>query len=327
MYYIKKLGHQELGSVTEEKGPQRGRYLLVSKKAISDDFFPKLSVTQTNDNVIVPIISMELNKKVYCNFVYNNDKITKNLSNGRDEYRLYLNNDIENNKILFKEKDIVVFVRRDNIEESEFDSLYYMFRFSPENELYDFLDDIVLNSPIYGNHAIFEGEIPRLLEKIVTLDESATQTSISEQVIEQIETSKKDIKNLFTTNSFRDFVMVGYQSKCAITGENICFSELTNLEAAHIKPRAHGEINLPSNGIAMSRDMHWAFDKGFFTIEDDYTIRVHDEVLSEYLNKYNGKSIYVPSDDFFKPNKEFLDYHRTHIFGMFKFSGSIRRLQ
>ena len=86
-FYLKKLGHNELGSVVEGRGPQRGRFLLISKKAVSQGFFPTLSTVQTNDNAILPVINMNLNKKVYCNFVYHNDKITKKLSNGRDEFR------------------------------------------------------------------------------------------------------------------------------------------------------------------------------------------------------------------------------------------------
>lgn len=43
----------------------------------------------------------------------------------------------------------------------------------------------------------------------------------------------------------------------------------------------------------MSRDMHCEFDKGFFMIEDDYTIIVHPDVLrtDSCLNKYNGQKI------------------------------------
>lgn len=326
MFYLKKLGHQELGSVTDEKGPQRGRYILISKKVIGDNFFPQLSTVQTNDNAILPIISMELNRKVYCNFVYHNDKITKNLANGRDEYRLYLNNDIENNQQLFKENDILVIAKRKNETENEFGSIYFTLRFSSEDPEYSMLMNIVTENNIGGGHAIYNKNILDFEERILAYDLNEANTQISDQIIEQISKSEKSIEDLFSTSTFRDFVMTGYKRKCAITGISISYEDLINLEAAHIKPRAHGEINLPCNGIAMSRDMHWAFDKGLFTINEDLTIKVHEDVKSDYLNDYNGKKIYVPDNSFFKPNKEYLEYHRKVIFGMFKFTGGIRKI-
>lgn len=325
-FYLKKLGHNELGSVVDGRGPQRGRFLLISKKAVSQGFFPTLSTVQTNDNAILPVINMNLNKKVYCNFVYHNDKITKKQANGRDEYRFYLNNDIENNELYFEKGDIVIFMARTNKEENEYQKIYFVKRIPKESEQYDLVDEILLKNNVGGGHALFEGDIFNLEEEVINYDLSNVKTEISNEVVEQINSSEKSIESLFTTSVFRDFVMTGYCRKCAITGNSIEYNELLNLEAAHIHPRAHGEINLPSNGIAMSRDIHWAFDKGFFTINDDYTVKVHEDIKSEYLNQYNGKKIFLPENDFFRPSKEFLKYHRDNIYGMFKYTGSIRRI-
>lgn len=57
-----------------------------------------------------------------------------------------------------------------------------------------------------------------------------------------------------------------------------------------------------SNGIALCRDMHWAFDKGMFTIGDDFKIIVHPDVESDYLQQYNNKSLYIPENAFFRPD-------------------------
>ena len=40
-YYIKKLGHQELGSIKEDGKPSRGRYIYISKNKEVLNFFPK----------------------------------------------------------------------------------------------------------------------------------------------------------------------------------------------------------------------------------------------------------------------------------------------
>ena len=82
-------------------------------------------------------------------------------------------------------------------------------------------------------------------------------------------------------------------------------------------------LYLPSNGIALCRDMHWAFDKGMFTIDDNFKVIVHPEVESNYLKKYNRKSLFIPENAFFRPDINNLHYHQTHIYGLFKTSGSL----
>lgn len=69
------------------------------------------------------------------------------------------------------------------------------------------------------------------------------------------------------------------------TGNVIQYKSFMNLEAAHIWPRSHKGLYLPSNGIALCRDMHWAFDKGMFTIGDDFKVIVHPDVESDYLQQ------------------------------------------
>lgn len=50
---------------------------------------------------------------------------------------------------------------------------------------------------------------------------------------------------------------------------------------------------------------------------------VHPEVESNYLKKYNRKSLFIPENAFFRPDINNLHYHQTHIYGLFKTSGSL----
>ena len=115
----------------------------------------------------------------------------------------------------------------------------------------------------------------------------------------------------------------GKIKKSTLTGNVIQYKSFMNLEAAHIWPRSHKGLYLPSNGIALCRDMHWAFDKGMFTIGDDFKVIVHPDVESDYLQQYNNKSLYIPENAFFRPDINNLHYHQTHIYGLFKTSGSL----
>ena len=108
-YYFKRLGHQELGSVKNGKA-QRGRYIYISKDENVVDIFPPLSKTVTNDSSVIPIIPLyqRIVKKIYCNYIYHNDKY--NVPGGtRDEYRLYSNNALEEDQLLFQPDDILIF--------------------------------------------------------------------------------------------------------------------------------------------------------------------------------------------------------------------------
>ena len=118
--------------------------------------------------------------------------------------------------------------------------------------------------------------------------------------------------------SFRELVTFFYEYKCAVTETVINYKELYNLEAAHIIPDSHRGPSHPKNGLALNRDMHWAFDKGFFTISDDYKVVVHEKVKSlPILSSIQGKKLYLPRDERARPSLLSLDYHRRNIFGIF----------
>lgn len=331
MYYIKKLQSQELGSVGDDGKAKRGRYFLISKN--TKDFFPPLSQTQLNDTIILPIIPPDSLQKVYCSYAYHNDKYHGSLAKApRNEYRLYLNSEIDPNRSFFKVNDIVVFSKY-YIEQNI--PIYKIDLFRTDDKNYKELDELMNSSPLAGNHLLYDGELNFIKTQMINLENLETVIPQETKEIVQKEQSKFNYSeieetkgsNLFNSVSFRDFVLLGYQNKCAITNDAIFYDKLINLEAAHIMPKSHSGSFLPCNGIALSRDMHWAFDKGMFSINEEYVVIVHDDVKNTILNKYHNQKINLPTEDFFKPEKAFLNYHKEKIFGLFKYSGVIRSSQ
>ena len=51
------------------------------------------------------------------------------------------------------------------------------------------------------------------------------------------------------------------------------------ITAAHIKPRAHGGEYSTSNIIPLIEPIHQLFDRGIFTITNDYKIEIHKQAL------------------------------------------------
>lgn len=339
-YYLHKAGHQELGSIGADGKPQRGRYFLISKSCL--DFFPHLSSVVLNDKALLTVIAMFPNKqseKIICTLDFHNQRhaeINYWGNNPRDEIRFYLNNSIDPD-LYYKTGDIVVF---EKVETFDGDSIYSLTRIPQSNPNYSALDTIIKDyTASRGGHALFKGELdfikkPTLTEnEIITVSDKAAAVinQVSDDLVHKEEENNEvtEIENImgasfFNNNSFRDFVLNAYDYRCAITRKVIRYKDYINLEAAHVKPNAHDGKYLPCNGIALSRDLHFAFDKGFFTIDEDHRVLVAPELEGEeFYNEFNGCDVYVPKIDFFRPHPIFLQYHRDNIYRSFK---QIRRL-
>ena len=87
---------------------------------------------------------------------------------------------------------------------------------------------------------------------------------------------------------------------------------------AHIRPDVFDGPFRPDNGILLSRDIHWAFDYGAFSINDDFTIEVHQNAQGSLLQQFNGKKINLPEQEELKPSLDYIKFHREKVFGSFK---------
>jgi putative restriction endonuclease len=98
---------------------------------------------------------------------------------------------------------------------------------------------------------------------------------------------------------FRERVIRAYQTRCALC--NLRHLEL--LDAAHITPDSHPEGDpVVSNGVALCKLHHAAFDGLFFAIRPDYAIEVRPSILAEHdgpmlvvgLQQIHGTRIFLP---------------------------------
>lgn len=347
-YLIKRLQHQELGSVNPSKpNPARGRYLFMSKNPDFLKHLPHLSQNILNDFQIITLIPLYKSRfeRNYCTFVYNNDKYHggggSNNGKPRDEYRIYSNRALEDYQLLFQTDDILVLKPYtltncvNGVQENE--QIYFSYLVNDhQSDLYTNLAHLINESPLRGNYAILDDEIPIIEHRIHQILDTRLEASLenefnedtARQVSRDIATRSQDsnasIDNLFTNqHMFRNFLQVGYDNLCAVTRQAINCGTFNNLQAAHIYPRSHGGSYTPNNGILMNRDMHWAFDIGCFTINDDYTMRVHPEVDSASLQSLNGQTIFIPDQEFFRPAIENLHYHQENVYGSFLTRGRL----
>lgn len=172
----------------------------------------------------------------------------------------------------------------------------------------------------------FEYEEEVLAADRIVSQETNPQT-ISKKLIDYFDITKEGEDQLSIAKRrkgqdyFRRMILYNYGGRCALTGINV--PQL--LLASHIIPwadKSHQNDRLnPCNGICLSALYDKAFDKGFITISpDDYTIQLSSALreyeTQEYFDKqfgsFSGKQIAMPID--YKPNRDFLAYHRDHVF-------------
>jgi putative restriction endonuclease len=94
----------------------------------------------------------------------------------------------------------------------------------------------------------------------------------------------KDEDRLFVRNSaFRRVIISNYQYRCAFCLLKVISESNQNIvDGAHIMPFAEFRDDRFDNGLALCKNHHWAFDRGWFGIGDDFRIlvptgRVHEE--------------------------------------------------
>lgn len=127
------------------------------------------------------------------------------------------------------------------------------------------------------------------------------------------------VRRPFRDATFTKNVVVAYGSTCAVTGLRLINGGgRCEVEAAHIRPVGDGHLGPDSvrNGIALSRTVHWMFDRGLFTLTDDYEIITAKKLLSSETRRLikPHKTILLPDDPKVRPHPQFLSYHRDNIF-------------
>lgn len=311
--YLKQTNAQELGwrnGVARQAGP----YLLITKTWLN--WMPPLSDTITND--MCPITMTFANgSRAILPYVWHNDKITLNKPNGRDEYRIYISAAVKSGQLQLEPGDIVGFVPD---QASPYSNAIKVHCFSRSSQVYDKVLATMPTSSKYwfSDHEV-EDHTVHTSQDVATVDLEGINSSI-----EANDAPEAVLASRLGQASFRDIVLAAYERKCAVTGQFILAGDYLNVEAAHIVPVAHGGQNLPSNGLALTRDLHWAFDKGAFTLTFDKKIEVHPAITSGELLAFSGKRIREPSAEFFAPSVEHIQYHRSKIYGMFLQSGLIQ---
>jgi putative restriction endonuclease len=128
-----------------------------------------------------------------------------------------------------------------------------------------------------------------------------------------IDTPKRNI-------AFRRAIIRLYDYTCAACRLRIITLDgETAVEAAHIFPFAQSYDDSIGNGVSLCPLHHWSFDKGLFSIDDNYKMIVSDNFEesgneSFLLNSLQTKEIYLPKEKPFRPSLTMIRWHRQNRF-------------
>ena len=119
------------------------------------------------------------------------------------------------------------------------------------------------------------------------------------------------------TRAFSQVVGAAYRMRCAVTGLALRAPDgSSEVECAHIMPIETGGPDSIRKGLALSRSIHWMFDKRLISIGGDGRIlrsrHCPDAKIDRLIN--GSERIILPQNGACYPHPEFLRYHRENVF-------------
>lgn len=111
-----------------------------------------------------------------------------------------------------------------------------------------------------------------------------------------------------------------YDNRCSFCGLKIYLNHSPlSMQAAHIKWKARGGECDEQNGLSLCPTHHYTFDRGLWTLKDDYTIDVSKNALIDsksdvFFSPFVGRSIadYI-LDQALLPDVENIQWHHENI--------------
>jgi putative restriction endonuclease len=88
----------------------------------------------------------------------------------------------------------------------------------------------------------------------------------------------------------------------------------SEVQAAHIRPGSENGPDSIRNGIALSGTVHWMFDRGLVSINDDYKIIIAKSRSPDAIESLlvDDRRLILPDRHEARPHTKFLGYHRDN---------------
>ncbi|MGJ8641320.1 MAG: HNH endonuclease [Opitutaceae bacterium] len=123
------------------------------------------------------------------------------------------------------------------------------------------------------------------------------------------------------TAAFAKTVKAVYDFRCAASGLRFRFKDLSIVDACHLIPFAESHNDHPTNGMALSKNHHWAFDRHLIspTHSESGLIWKVSPLLDDRIEGHrelielDGRSVLVPKEKKFFPADEAIAWRAEHL--------------
>ncbi len=158
------------------------------------------------------------------------------------------------------------------------------------------------------------GDDPRALTFLVNVDESWV---LADRAAPEVELAEEPLRREYATRTvrqrlfqaeFRRRVIDAYRTRCALCS----LKHRALLDAAHITADSDAGEPIVSNGMALCKLHHAAFDQFFFAVTPDYQVVVRPSILAESdgpmlivgLQQIHGSTIVLPGREDQRPDRD-----------------------
>ncbi len=227
-----------------------------------------------------------------------------------------------------------IHLRRDGFWHLKAERLPDGIRIKTPNKLRELVDYAYLDDELF---VLLQDPLTRqvLIDTLVATWLADSQTELSDLFdinrtfdrMEQLELDNLDAdvkivwrKSVVRNSLFRKSVVYAYNYRCAFCQLRITRNPTQNIvDGAHIKPFAEFGDSKIDNGLSLCKNHHWAFDLGWFTIDNNYKILVardldDDSPHTRSMKDFHHESISLPSKKQYFPRLESLEWHRQNKF-------------
>jgi putative restriction endonuclease len=179
--------------------------------------------------------------------------------------------------------------------ETYFSATKAYFSFEAENAEQQQLEFEILNEPT----AVYQQHLAELKAKLV-------EEEFEEELFVRGSVFKKTVPKI-------------YDYTCCISGMKVSSTKhIQMVDACHIYPVSLSKDDTVPNGIALSPNLHRAFDRGLITINKEYVVRVSPTLQdnnSVYgIAQFEGVNIQLPKNYAHYPSQQALAWHNKEVF-------------
>jgi len=195
-----------------------------------------------------------------------------------------------------------------------------------DEELFNLLQDSNARKELIDELlSVWFSSTNKQIEDILKINQSFQDSTLDE--LDTIESGNTDRQpNVYFKKSvvreavFRKSIVQLYDYRCAFCRLKVTRSLSQSIvDGAHIKPFSEFYDNRPDNGLSLCKNHHWAFDRGWFAIDDRYQIIVASDLQEDsphprLMKEFHGELILLPSLEQYYPRKDALQWHRKNVF-------------